>query len=619
MTEKAITTGASGSGARGCLAGVSNPFARGVVRSAWEADVVDVESIHGEAFAALLDLIEERRQGVHGRSILLHGFAGSGKTHLLRRLRLYLESRPDPFIPFIWVWMQTAPGMKWRHLRREVVDNLVRQRVNGESQLEKLLRSAAGEFEHRLERIADRNLQVVLEHLARGRFLRDARAWLLGAPLPDTVAERLGIGQADVDDAAAEDAARRILEELASFIRPTPFVLCLDQLEQLQTFPGDQVGLFAFGELLAALDRIENAIVIGCVQTELARELDRVLMQYVRDRYRPLGLPELRADEVRLLVRARLATEPRIAACRPAGASEFWPIDLEKLRAAAPEPLLLTPRSVLYACAKQFEEARGGSLPEVPLDEFLRAEYEARLGEAREKLSPDSSTMILSDGLPRLLHLGGCEIRREGLPRWLDHELRPGHGGSIGVALAHETAQALWRKLARMHDEWRPEERSLVILIDALHPLSPHARRTRELLEKLEQRGARRLTPSREALAALDALRRLLGDVESGDLTHQGKTPELAAVEDWVRRNVPPALGELLDGFARAEPASRLASALADLLAEKKVLRAAEAATELRANPEEVERCARENRHHFGLLMGTEPVVFEKTPAGAEA
>lgn len=618
MTEKAVTTGASGSGARGCLTGVTNPFARGVVRSAWETGVVDVESIHQEAFAALLDLVEERRRGVHGRSILLHGFAGSGKTHLLRRLRLHVQERLDTFIPFVWVWMQAAPRMKWRHLRREFVENLARQRLDGESQLERLLKLAAAEFEQRLERISDRNLQVVLEHLAQGRFLRDAIAWLLGSPLPESVAERLGVGHTDVDDDVAEDEARRIIENLAAFIRPTPFVLCLDQLEQLQTYPGDQAGLFAMGELFAALDRIENAIVIGCVQTEMQRKLDRVLMEYARDRYRPLGLAELNEENIRLLVRARLETEPRIAACRPAGASEFWPVDLDRLRTSQ-RRRERTPRSVLYACAKQFEEARGESLPDVPLDELLRSEYEARLGEARAKLSPDSSNMILSDGLPRLLHLRGCEIRREGLPRWLDHELRPARGGSIGVALAHETARALWRKLARMRDEWRTDERSLVILIDALHPLGPHARRTRELLGELEQRGARRLTPSREALAALDALRRLLGDVESGDLTHQGKTPELAAVEDWVRRNVPPALEELLDGFARAGPSSRLASALADLLAEKKVLRAAEAAAALGATPEEVERCARENCHHFGLLMGTEPVVFERTPAGAGA
>jgi hypothetical protein len=617
MTDKATTTPASGSAVKDCLAGLANPFVRGVVRSVWEADVVDVESIHREAFAALVGLVEERRQGIHGRAILLHGFAGSGKTHLLRRLRLHLETRTDPFIPFVWVWMQTAPGMKWRHLRREFVESLVR-RLDGKSQLERLLELAAGDFERRLDRIADRNLQVVLEHLAQGRYLRDATAWLLGTPLPDAVAERLGIGQADVDDAVAEDQARRILEQLAAFIRPAPFVLCLDQLEQLQSYPGDKTGLFAVGELFAALDRIENAAVIGCVQTELQRELDGVLMQYARDRYRPVGLGELDQEQVRLLVRARLATEPRLRACRPPGAGEFWPVDPDRL-AASPERLPRTPRWVLYACAEQFEAARESLLPAPSLEEFLRAEYEARLLEAGRKLAPETSSMILSDGLARLLHLRGGEIRREGLPRWLDHELRLPGGRRIGVTLAHERAQALWRKLARMREEWRPAEGALVVLIDVLHPVSSTARRTRELLEELEQRGARRLTPSREALAALDALRRLLGDVESGDLTHQGRTPELAAVEAWIRQNIPPALAELLDGIAGAEAVSRLASELADLLAERKVLSATEAAAALATTPEEVQRCARENRHHFGLLMGAEPVIFEKTPAGAGA
>mgnify|MGYP000515980803 CR=1 FL=1 len=619
MTERATTTPASGSAASGCLAEIPNPFARGVVRSAWEKDVVDVEAIHREAFSVLLGLVEERRRGVHGRSVLLHGFAGSGKTHLLRRLRLHVQSSADAFVPFIWVWMQTSPGMKWRHLRREFIDNLTREQIDGRNQLERLIELAAGEFEARLDRISDRNLQVVLEHLARKRFVRDATAWLRGDPLPDSVSERLGLGEVEFEDASAEDASRRLIHDLAMFLRPTAFVMCLDQLEQLQTHPADRNGLFAVGELFAALDRIENAIVIGCAQTEMQRELDGVLMQYARDRYRLLGLGELKPAEIEQLVRARLEAEPRIAACRPAGASEFWPIDLKRLRPAGEPHRLVTPRWVLYACAEQFEAAKGAMQPRPSLEEFLRSEYQSRLERARQELSPERSAVILSDGLPRLLHLGGFRIRREGLSSWLDHEVVSAENARIGVAILHETPQGRWRKLKRMVEEWRPEERSLVVLIDAFHPVGATAARTREFLDELERRGARRSTPSKEALAALDALRRLLGDVESGDLDFEGGTPELSKVEDWVRQNTPPALAELLDEITRVEPERRLLSVLADLLAEKKVLSVKDAAAALGTTPEEVERCARENRHHFGLLMGAEPVVFEKTPAGVGA
>ena len=619
MTEKATTTPASGSAARGCLAEIPNPFACGVVRSAWEKDVIDVEAIHRGAFSELLRLVEDRRGGVHGRSVLLHGFAGSGKTHLLRRLRLHLQSSSGEFLPFVWVWMQTSPGMKWRHLRREFIDNLIRGQVDGQNQLERLFELAAGEFEARLGRLADRNLQVVLEHLANKRFVRDAAAWLRGDPLPESVSGRLGLGHMEFDDAAAEDASRRLIEELALFLRPTAFVMCLDQLEQLQAHPGDRTGLFALGDLIAALDRIENAIVIGCTQTEMQRKLESVLMQYALDRFRPLGLGELKATEIDLLVRARLQTEPRIAACRPAGASEFWPIDLERLRPAAEPYRLVTPRWVLYACAEQFEAAKGATQPRPSLEEFLRSEYQNRLEQAQRELSPERSTVILSDGLPRLLHLRGFGIRREGIPPWLDHELVSGEGDRIGVAISHETPQARWRKLKRILEEWQREQRSLVVLIDVFHPVGATAARTGEFLDKLAQRGARRLTPSKEALAALDALRRLLGDVESGDLDFEGGTPELSKVEDWVRQNTPSALAELLDEITRVEPERRLRSELADLLAEKKVLSVRDAAAALGATPEEVERCARENRHHFGLLVGAEPVVFEKTPAGAGA
>jgi hypothetical protein len=75
----------------------------------------------------------------------------------------------------------------------------------------------------------------------------------------------------------------------------------------------------------------------------------------------------------------------------------------------------------------------------------------------------------------------------------------------------------------------------------------------------------------------------------------------------------------LLEEITRVVRPGQLCSALADLLAEEKVLSATRAAEALGADLEELVRCARENRHHFGLLMGAEPVVFEKTPTGAGA
>ncbi len=98
-------------------AGVPNPFADAAVGTVWETPVADVEEIHAGVFAELLRVVDERLEGRHDRCLLLYGQAGSGKTHLLRRLRLHLAARAEPFIPFSWIWMGTSPGMMWRYLR----------------------------------------------------------------------------------------------------------------------------------------------------------------------------------------------------------------------------------------------------------------------------------------------------------------------------------------------------------------------------------------------------------------------------------------------------------------------------------------------------------------------
>jgi hypothetical protein len=597
------------------LAGVGNPFADSIVGTVWEPPLVDVPEIHAGVFAELLRVVDARVQGRHDRCLLLYGNAGSGKTHLFRRLRLALELRGEPFLPLSWIWMGTSPAMVWRYLRRNFAADLVWRTAGGKSQLDHLLDTRR----EKLDQVRRRDLAVVLEHLAAGRHRRDARAWLAGEDLPDAALERMGLAPSDADDATLEDEARQIFEDLAEWIAPTPFVLCLDQLEALQAHPGDKYGLFTIGKLYASTYKIRNAVVIGCAQTGLLGELNQALDEAERDRYRPLALLPLKDEEVRALVRARLATEPEIAARRPRGASEFWPIDMRRLLAQSGTPEGLTARRVLFECDRMFRRAQNVPGVEISLEQFLRREFESRAHDAASRLSPEASSDVLSDGLVRLLHVRGFPVTRERLPHWLDHEVRPAQGEPIGVALVNGRPKALWHKLDKILHGWDPGERRLVLLRDVLHPLGPGAEGTRERFRELERRGARCLAPPREALSALDALRRLLAAAESGELSYQGESPPVQAVEEWIRQNIPDALSRLLDDLLAAGPHDALPHLLADYLGEEKVASVAMAAAALAATPEEVERCARENHHQFGLLLGAEPVVFEKIPPAAGA
>jgi len=73
---------------------VGIPFANSAVGSVWDPVNADVAEIHADLFEQLSRTVEERAAGHYGRCLLLYGDAGSGKTHILRRLRLALDGAP---------------------------------------------------------------------------------------------------------------------------------------------------------------------------------------------------------------------------------------------------------------------------------------------------------------------------------------------------------------------------------------------------------------------------------------------------------------------------------------------------------------------------------------------
>jgi hypothetical protein len=596
------------------LSAVPNPFSDAAVGSVWDSIDVDVPRIHAEVSDRLLKMIGERERGHHHPCVMLYGDAGSGKTHVLRRLRMKLEEDRARLSPFSWVRMQTSPSMMWRHVRRNIADDLARRPFRNATQLQLLLEERRG----RIEAVQDRDLAVVLEHLAEGRFLRDARGWLAGSSLPESALEAMGLPVPDAEEESAEDASRRVVYALAAFLAPAPLVLCLDQLEALQAHPGDKSGLFAIGKLLASLhDDVPNAVVIGCVQVGLVAELSATLSRAEQDRYRAMGLRPLDSADVRALVGARLSSSRDLAALRPAAASEFWPIQLSRL-----DPLIgsregVTARRIIFECEQMFREAQSLPLDTTSLEDRLAEKLEERAAAAAAELSADTSASVLSDALPRLLHLRGASVVRPRLPKWIDHVSVAPDGHRTGVVVANEPPRTLWRKLDRIAREWDPGEYGLVIIRDAMNPLKPTAAGSTLRLRELERRGARVTNPSREVLVALDAVRRLLADVESGDLTYRGEKIGVATVEDWVRRNLGESAADLLDQLSgpatncQEEPLRR---ELAAYLSEHKLASVAEAASALESTPRQVENCAYQNPDQFGILAGIEPVVFEKIP-----
>ena len=98
-----------------------NPFARDVVGSPLDDAKADVPRINQAASEKCLQLVDRVAAQRESESLLLFGEPGSGKTHLLSRLRAHLDryqaQRP---VLFVSLRMQTSASMIWRFVRREM-------------------------------------------------------------------------------------------------------------------------------------------------------------------------------------------------------------------------------------------------------------------------------------------------------------------------------------------------------------------------------------------------------------------------------------------------------------------------------------------------------------------
>lgn len=79
------------------LATIPNPFRSSIVSDPWKSLEADVPTIHQKAFIRCCEAIARMRAKHETTGVLVHGEAGSGKTHLLARLHAHIaqEAKDD--------------------------------------------------------------------------------------------------------------------------------------------------------------------------------------------------------------------------------------------------------------------------------------------------------------------------------------------------------------------------------------------------------------------------------------------------------------------------------------------------------------------------------------------
>jgi len=653
---------------------IINPFHSSVVSDPWEAPEIDVVSVHQSAFARCCAAIAAIRARSHTTSVLMHGEAGSGKTHLLARLRAHVAREAEADGPgglqeaiFVSVRLHTSARMIWRHLRDCLVGDLLRQSDGGGAQLERLLLNLLSKYglingdsrlwltqrrhEARrnnlpcleLEELFDRmdsegrlsySLRTVLGHLLLGRHRGLAGAWLRGESLPETALQKLEITSDQDGDDELEEQARQLVIALSSLATAElPLVFCFDQVEALQLDPQDASGLIAFGQTISALQaETRHTLLISCIQfaflgalKQFVREADLARM----NEFAEVALEPLKWAEAQQLIKARMDAMPELKRLRATHLDPLWPLREAEIKTVFIDTYGVA-RRLIARCAALFEAQRGGDTVAIPpapaVEAFLNQALEERRRKALENSESLHTSQIITHGLPSLLNLTGNRWRQQSqnVPVGVDLLLESSEGSvAIGVCNS-KPGPGLVKKLDQLSKLAKdaPTTRLILLRDSRLQPIGPTAVKTRALREQLLQKGARWVEPSVEALAALDALRRLLSDAKSGELDNRGDTIELKTVQDWLAQNLAvelkDILNELLPGDASPAP-EELYEEIAELLGRQHVVSVAHVAALLGKECGEVESCAQRHSERIGALGEPPLALFRLVTEGLAA
>ena len=596
------------------LSAIRNPFLTQVVADPWSRAEADVPQIHQQVFELCHDLVEEVAQGSGSTCLLVYGEAGSGKTHLLARLRDHLEKHSEAV--FISVRLQTVAPRIWRHIRRAVVTDLLRETAPGVTRLDTLL-ERIGPAEALQQKIGvSFGLLTILTHFRENRFRAQCAAWMRGEALPEAMIEKLGLAGDETDDLSLEDQANQTVVHLCRMVAPLPMVLCFDQVEALETVPGDLTGLHAFGKAVADLHaELANMAAISSMQSSFALKLEDKLDRYIFDRLslHRAELQPLNWKQGEEVLRKRLDSDPALAEMRVAQRSgPFWPLSEPPLKELFGAADLCTARRLIHHAAERFEAARGALLPDRrTVGAFLADEFAARREKALENLPEDVEEMLLM-ALPILFEFLG--ERAPSIALAGAKTVPEGREGVLQI-LNQIHPSAVAARLKKIEQNWDPvTDPPLILVRDARRTISPTAKKTREMLERMEGAGATLLQPSTEVLATLEALRSLHADAQSGNLVHRGEVVATLALREWFAANIPPVLEDFLEELKPKVGKDRFVSDLLDFLEVRSIVKLEEAAQAVSISPEALADYARHHPVQLGYFAGPPAVLFRAVP-----
>ena len=596
---------------------LQNPFDIDVVTSPEQSIPSDVLEIHRAPFELCSNAFERVAASRFSWSVLLHGEAGCGKTHLLSRFRRRLSGQMDvkpseaPAL-FLAIRMETAPSQIWRHIRRRFAQELAGRASDGTYPLDGILSRFAKPYPGGLMEALDaakvpEDLAKVLESFAAGLHRRLCRAWLAGDGLSEADLRILNLYTGrpeEIEEEFGEDNAKRIVLAITGLAAPSPVVFCFDQVEALGIGMHGAGSYAPFARAGAALvDETKNVLLVSTILTSFLPELQRGSMvpDYQRISNDVADLHPLDLKQGQALIDSRLALAPDLKGESPISHTAIAAF-YEKQHNSCNARKLIHEARRLFAEWQEFTPTASVSTPE-----FLQAEFERLWANTEAHTKPDMADAVLAHGLPVALQMLGKRISSTGTGLTIEDS-----ASRINIVfINHSNMTSLAATLKRLLDKKTPDA-SLCLVRDQRLPISAKANATQERLKKIEEGGGRVVRVEAEALAALDAMRHLLTAATSGDLSSNGEAVEEKTVREWLAKNLPSEVQRFADallGEAVAPHEDASAGALLELVSRCKVVSVDEAALATSWPKEKIEVYARTHPLDIRWFGGSCPVV----------
>ena len=421
-----------------------NPFISASTADPWNDTSPDVGRINGEVFSDMMVLIRSKKQAPDtGVACIVLGEAGSGKTHLISRVKRTLTKK-DKDALFAYIQPIEDPSQTYRYLLREIVVNLCRSEPekSGYTQFDRLLGHILTDLlikKVRIKQISTEKqrslikalktdptyfrrsdlLRKVLRHQSIENYGKDylltefphldeqflsvllkyrldnlrtkALSWLKGAVLDDQESHALKVNSRfGMSEETLEQEARSLLIGLGQIIAKYRgiLVICFDRLENLVA----DKQMIAFGRMVEFLvDQTPAMLPLAFFRGQLWEESfehrlnDHVVTRLNSNKFVLSGCDTIAAFDI---IKARLSSHFQADI-----GDDVFPFTWEGLQAAFGSEIL-SPREVIIEANNLLRQTLGSQMAEdKPLvndalfEEFSR-EYD-RLISDPELAEPD--------------------------------------------------------------------------------------------------------------------------------------------------------------------------------------------------------------------------------------